>query len=327
MSILLAAASAAPADLQPQPLPTALVLFLIAWTLVSLAAVWRLRIFSSEPLRRGREPRLGPEESPGNFAMILLAGLCAWILIPGMYGAATQRSPMTRPATAPLVSNPTELITLSAVASSAALLVLLAGNLFFRRDGLTRLGLRVRQLLPAIPIGAIGILLILPLIFWVGALTMVLWEMLGLQHDTKHEMLRILENTDDRGLARLLVFTAAVLAPLYEEVLFRGHLQTLLAHVFARLRPSRDDVMEPYATPNATLMRPQTPSPSAKWMAIITTSLAFAVVHPWWTTPPIFFLSLCLGYAYERWNNLWVPIVLHALFNALSMLVSQYVPQ
>jgi membrane protease YdiL (CAAX protease family) len=259
--------------------------------------------------------------------MILLAGLCAWILIPGVYAAATGDASTTQPTTAPLITEPSELITLTALASSVALVILLAGNALYRRDGLSRLGLRLRQLLPAIPIGVIGIILIMPFIFWAGVVTMKLWELLGFQHDTKHEMLRILENTDDRGLAWLLIFTAAVLAPLYEELLFRGHLQTLLVHLFTRLRPERDVVMEPYATPNAALMRPHGPSPAAKWTGIIVASLAFAVVHPWWTMPPIFFLSVCLGYSYERWNNLWIPIVLHALFNGISMMISQYVPQ
>jgi membrane protease YdiL (CAAX protease family) len=341
MSILvvLADATAAAATEQaPQELPPAVVMGLLAWTIGSIAVAWWFHVFSPDALRGG-EPRLERDDSLANFAMILLAGLCAWILIPGVYGAATRRPnpaattqpsttlTTTQPTTAPFAHDPAELITLSAVASSTALLVLVAGNLMFRRDGLRRLGLSPKRLARAIPIGALGIIVIMPFIFWVGALTMQLWKVLRLEHDTKHEMLRILESTDDRGLARLLVFTAAVIAPLYEEVLFRGHLQTLLSHLFGRLQPERDVVMEPYAAPNAAVMRPRSPSPAVKWLAILCTSLAFAAVHPWWTTPPILFLSVCLGYAYERWNNLWVPIVMHALFNAMSMTISQYVPQ
>jgi membrane protease YdiL (CAAX protease family) len=322
MSILAQAAT----DGQIKPLLEVVVpLVLVAWTLGALVAAWKFRIFTGEPLR-SVEPRLAPDESLANYAMILLAGLCAWILIPAVYAAATDQRSMTRPATAPLITDPSELISLTAVASSAALLILLAGNFFFRRDGLSRIGLRLGQLVPAVPIGVLGIILIMPFIFWAGVVTMKLWELLGLRHEMKHEMLRILENTDDRGLAFLLVFSAGVLAPLYEEFLFRGHLQTLLVHLFARLRPERDVVMEPYATPNAALMRARGPSTAAKWMGIVLASLAFAVVHPWWTIPPIFFLSVCLGYAYERWNNLWVPIVLHALFNGISITISQYVP-
>ena len=324
MSIL--AQAATDQQQQTEQLSQVLALVLVVWTLLALAAVWKFRTSLMQPLRGG-EPRLAHDESLANYAMILLAGLFAWILVPAVYGAATGRAAATQPATAPLVTDPSELVSLTAVVGFTSLLILLAGNVFFRRDGLGRLGLRRDQFLPAIRIGVIGIVLIMPLIFWTGVVTMKLWEMLGLEHETKHEMLRILTDTDDRGLARLLVFTAGALVPVYEELLFRGHLQTLLVQVFARLRPERDAVMEPYATPNAALMRPQGPSPAAKWMAIVVASLAFAVVHEWWTMPPIFLLSVCLGYAYERWNNLWVPIILHALFNALMMTISQFVPQ
>ena len=253
----------------------------------------------------------------------------------------------------PATEPPANLVarTLQAVESScAALVVLLAGNFLFRREGLTRLGVRVRGILPAVPLGLAGILFIMPLVTWVGALTIKLWEWLGLTHEPKHEMLKILQDTDDRALARLLIFTAAVIAPLYEEVLFRGHLQTLLVSIFGRFHdkppvahagaaragedgapvtepaaPYEPPPVLPYRSPDAAV--PRMPSTSARWMAIVLTSLAFAVVHPWWTMPPIFFLSLCLGYTYERWGNLWVPIFIHAMFNAISMTVSQYVPQ
>ena len=35
--------------------------------------------------------------------------------------------------------------------------------------------------------------------------------------------------------------------------------------------------------------------------------------------PPIFILSMCLGYAYERTKNLWTSIIVHASFNAASV--------
>ena len=44
----------------------------------------------------------------------------------------------------------------------------------------------------------------------------------------------------------------------------------------------------------------------------------FAIIHPGWTVPVIFVLSLGLGYAYERTGNLWVPLTIHLLFNTLQ---------
>lgn len=57
------------------------------------------------------------------------------------------------------------------------------------------------------------------------------------------------------------------------------------------------------------------------WVAIGLTSVVFASVHPLWTAPIIFVLSLCLGYTYERTGNLWATITMHALFNGVSTAV------
>ena len=59
------------------------------------------------------------------------------------------------------------------------------------------------------------------------------------------------------------------------------------------------------------------PHPVASWVAIIITSAMFAGVHTPWQMPAIFALSLCLGFAYERTNNLWVSVTMHATFNSL----------
>jgi membrane protease YdiL (CAAX protease family) len=63
---------------------------------------------------------------------------------------------------------------------------------------------------------------------------------------------------------------------------------------------------------------PLVPSGAARWASIFLTSLIFASVHPAWTIPPIFFLSICLGYAYERTGNLWTSMTIHAVFNMTS---------
>ena len=62
-------------------------------------------------------------------------------------------------------------------------------------------------------------------------------------------------------------------------------------------------------------------SASMRWLAVVITSVVFAIIHPLWTAPLIFLLSLCLGYAYERTGSLWVPIVMHAMFNTSSTLM------
>jgi hypothetical protein len=52
-------------------------------------------------------------------------------------------------------------------------------------------------------------------------------------------------------------------------------------------------------------------------VAIVLASLAFASIHqPWTLQPPVFVLSLVLGWAYFRSGSIVVPMVAHAVFNA-----------
>lgn len=56
---------------------------------------------------------------------------------------------------------------------------------------------------------------------------------------------------------------------------------------------------------------------------IVLTSTLFALVHfPQWPAPlAIFFLSLGLGYVFERSGSLIASMVMHALFNGLGTLL------
>jgi membrane protease YdiL (CAAX protease family) len=56
----------------------------------------------------------------------------------------------------------------------------------------------------------------------------------------------------------------------------------------------------------------------SRWLSVILTSTLFSLVHPAWSIPPIFVLSLCLGYAYERTGNVWTTVTMHAVFNGVN---------
>lgn len=89
------------------------------------------------------------------------------------------------------------------------------------------------------------------------------------------------------------VTTAVVLAPLSEEVFFRGLVQSSLRQVTGR-----------------------------PWVAIIVASGFFAYMHGEWANrPALLALGLVLGYNYERTGRLMPAIVIHSLFNAYFMAV------
>lgn len=93
------------------------------------------------------------------------------------------------------------------------------------------------------------------------------------------------------SLVRAMLFSTVVVAPLAEEVIFRGIFYPALRRY------------------------------SSGVVAAIFTSLAFGLAHaPIQVSPGLAVLSGCLIIAYERSGTLWVPIVMHAVFNATSMI-------
>lgn len=96
------------------------------------------------------------------------------------------------------------------------------------------------------------------------------------------------------GTARTyLLFLAVVVAPVAEEILFRGIALPVLAR---RLGP---------------------------WAALGATSLVFAAVHLDLTAaPPLFVLGLAFGLAYLYTGSLAVPITMHAAVNGVSLAVA-----
>ena len=110
----------------------------------------------------------------------------------------------------------------------------------------------------------------------------------GSQPPPEHILLEALRNATVGGKL-LAVVSVCVLAPLAEEIFFRGIFQTML--------------------------RKYLKSP---WAAVILTSCLFALVHPTPTQVPLFALSVVLGYNYERTGRLMPPVLIHMLFNIVS---------
>jgi len=207
----------------------------------------------------------------------------------------------------------------------------------------TGLGLRWVHARTGIWRGAVGAFMMTWLVFAVSILTEFVWQRINYVHPKEHDLLRMLGESRSPVMSAVLITSAALVAPLFEETLFRGHLQTLLSQTFARwfraTAPREPGETEPAGTlldsggvslahpgilPYAIPVLPKPvgrPSAIARWAAIFITSALFALVHPAWTIPPIFVLSVCVGYAYERTGNLWLAIAMHALFNATSLML------
>jgi membrane protease YdiL (CAAX protease family) len=188
------------------------------------------------------------------------------------------------------------------------------------------IGLSLRKLPAALVKGGVGFLIVFPLLLAAGAVLEWLYNAVGYQHPNSHVLLAAMKDVKDPLTRALLILGACVAAPVFEEYLFRGHIQTFLARVLEPKPTPRSVVVAEEGTvlSYAALPLEHDRSGSRVWLAILITSFFFAVVHAMWMAPLIFLLSLCLGYAYERTGNMWVSIVIHALFNTFNTIQFLY---
>ncbi len=173
--------------------------------------------------------------------------------------------------------------------------VLLLGHFFFAR-GIKGLGLQLRTIPKALGKAALYLLAILPVVMAVLAIVEFVGRLMQGQtyQIPQHEKLRELSQMPGPTAKALLIFTAVVVAPVQEEMLFRGIFQTLLRSYLGR-----------------------------PWVAIAISSALFASVHldqSHW--PALFVLAMGMGYSYEKSGSLWQPIFVHALFNGTTILAS-----
>lgn len=123
----------------------------------------------------------------------------------------------------------------------------------------------------------------------------------ALQHifgDLKpQEIVRIYQETHAVTIRLLLAVMAVVIAPVVEELVFRGYIYAVCKRYAGRV------------------------------IATFFASLFFAAVH--FNIPallPLFMLAIVLTVAYELSGSLWVPVSIHACFNAVTLVVQELQP-
>jgi membrane protease YdiL (CAAX protease family) len=141
----------------------------------------------------------------------------------------------------------------------------------------------------------LAFVLAMPVLVASSVASTFLWSLSGgevapLAHETLQELVK--GGGDPWSIP--VILAAVVGAPLVEEMMFRAGLQS------AVLRAVGD-----------------------RWTAILFTSIVFACIHlgavPAYGLVPLFVLSVAMGLAYERTGRLGVPILMHAMFNALNV--------
>jgi len=159
------------------------------------------------------------------------------------------------------------------------------------RHGLARgLGLSGRRWLYDTARAILGYLAVLPICVGLNLAMLSLFRMLGIEP----EFHPVLEGMASFSIEWKIVSVCStvVLAPLAEEVFFRGLIQSMIRRYLR-----------------------------SPWVAVAGASAVFAAFHvsqPQ-AIPSLFALSVALGYNYERTGRLYAPILIHALFNAVNL--------
>ena len=132
-----------------------------------------------------------------------------------------------------------------------------------------------------------GYLVALPLMLGVSLLNQQIWQGQG----GNNPILELVLNERDPVALGMFLFTAAVAAPIFEEILFRGFL-----------------------LPSLTRYMPT-------WGAIGLSSLIFSVAHLSFSEVlPLTVLGAILGFVYARSRNLAASILLHSTWNSITMI-------
>ena len=174
----------------------------------------------------------------------------------------------------------------------AAMLVI-AHKAFPRR--LKGFGLNIRTIHKDTGFAVVYLLAVFPLIQFALLAVLAIGQFIKSDFQMQeHQTLTFLAENSNAAVKVITVLIAAVVVPVFEEMVFRGFLQSTLRSA---------------ATP---------------WTAILVTSAIFALFHypNYAHMPSLFFLSCGLGYAYERNGSLFRPILMHVFFNGFNLALS-----
>ena len=182
-----------------------------------------------------------------------------------------------------------------------AIVIFLVRASFARR--LKGFGLNIRSIPKDFAVAFLNLISVLPLIFATMTLIVFIGRLFfGPEYEiSKHEQLEIITAYPRWQLQILVFVVAVVIAPVLEEMIFRGLFQTVIRSFFE----SRDS---------------KPGNRSRAWLPIFISAGLFSMVHgnvPHW--PALFLLGVCMGYAYEKSGSLFRSIFIHALFNSISV--------
>jgi membrane protease YdiL (CAAX protease family) len=185
-------------------------------------------------------------------------------------------------------------MSIGAIVTIAAMMFL--AHVHFARR-LKGFGLNIRTIAKDFFMAFFNLLAVWPLILAAVTVTIYVAKLFTNQdyQMQQHQQLEMITEYPQLPVQIMIIFVAVVIAPLLEEMMFRGFVQTTI--------------------------RSYINTKNSAWPAIAATSVFFAMMHAdtghW---PSLFILGVCLGYSYEKSGSLLRPIFIHFFFNATSII-------
>lgn len=138
---------------------------------------------------------------------------------------------------------------------------------------------------------AAGYLLVLFIHFLLDRAGLFRWIEHVTHAPAEQSIVSVLRHSSDIPLITIICFSAAIAAPLVEELIFRGYLYP---------------IMKKY---------------TGAWFALITTSLLFGIIHVS-LVPfiPLAIFGAMLVLLYEYTGTIWTPIIAHCIFNTATLI-------
>jgi CAAX protease family protein len=164
-----------------------------------------------------------------------------------------------------------------------------------RAGGVTAVGFWPRRPGRDLRFGVVALLAALPIVTATTAVVVLVGSMFGQPPpEVGHEMLKAMMEAQSPWVLWAMLASAVVVAPVLEESIFRGFLQTGLLGLVGWDR---------------------------RWLVVFISAVVFAMVHagtPWQVKPGLFALGVMLGWLYERTGSLLPGMIVHGGFNAAN---------
>jgi membrane protease YdiL (CAAX protease family) len=162
-----------------------------------------------------------------------------------------------------------------------------------------KLGVRPRNPVGELGMAFLGLGPLYVFVLTVTTATSILGTLMGYKTpDVGHVLLRVIVESPLSGATAILMVSAVVLAPLVEEFIYRGFVQTSIMNMMGQ-------------------------GSAQRWGAIVIAAGLFSLVHSgmaeWQGLPGLFVVGLVLGWSYERTGSLLTPVLVHAGFNGINV--------